>query len=232
MPIDGFDAHVNNLLGSAALLHVDGLGRRVGNAWIWREIDIELAAGEQLAVVGATGSGKSLLLRCLASLDTADEGALAFDGRRYDDWEMPELRSRVVYLHQRPALWEGTVEDNLAAAFRWATHREQQYDRSRAVQWLARLDRNESFLCKSTTDLSGGEQQITALVRALCIDPSLLLLDEASASMDTAATGQAESLIARWIAEGPARAAVWASHDADQVLRVAARTLFLPGAAP
>lgn len=214
---------------SDALLSAEGLGRRIDGTWIWRDLDVALHAGDQLAVVGATGSGKSLLLRCLASLDAADEGVLSLAGRRFGDWSMPELRSRVVYLHQRPALWEGSVEDNLTAVFRLAVHRGRVYERAHALQWLARFERDASFLDKSTADLSGGEQQITALVRALCIDPQVLLLDEASASMDASSTERAESLIARWVADGPARAAVWTSHDAVQVDRVATRTLTLTG---
>lgn len=213
------------------LLRADDLGRHIADDWIWRGIGIGLRAGEQLAIVGPTGSGKSLLLRCLAALDAADEGDLGFDGRPLSEWTLPDYRSRVVYLHQRPALWEGTVEDNLRAVFDLAAHRAREYDRDRAVACLSAFDRGESFLRKSTADLSGGEQQITALVRALGIEPSVLLLDEPSASMDATVTRQVEELIAGWVQESPHRAAVWTSHDADQVDRVAGCTLTLDGAA-
>jgi putative ABC transport system ATP-binding protein len=216
---------------SDALLHAGGLGRHVGDNWIWRGVGIELRAGEQLALVGPTGSGKSLLLRCLASLDAADVGDLAFEARPPTEWTFPEYRARVVYLHQRPALWEGTVEDNLRAVFKLTAHHAQEYDRPAAVDWLAAFDRGETFLEKSTTELSGGEQQITALVRALGIDPAVLLLDEPSASMDADATRHLEALIAQWVVQVPGRAVVWASHDAEQVARVANRTLTLNGGA-
>ena len=213
------------------LLRAETLGRLIKDTWIWRGVDLGLRAGEQLAIVGPTGSGKSLLLRCLASLDAADEGNLDFDGRPLAAWTLPDYRSRVVYLHQRPALWEGTVEDNLRAIFELAAHRSRQYDRDRAVACLRAFDRAASFLHKSTAELSGGEQQITALVRALGIEPSILLLDEPSASMDTTVTRQVEELIAGWVRESPHRAAVWTSHDPDQVGRVASCMLTLDGAA-
>jgi len=216
---------------SDALLHAGGLGRHVGGDWIWRGLGIELRAGEQLALVGPTGSGKSLLLRCLASLDAVDEGDLAFEARPPAEWTFPEYRARVVYLHQRPALWEGTVEDNLRGVFKLTAHRAQEYDRPAAVDCLAAFDRTETFLAKSTTELSGGEQQITALVRALGIGPAVLLLDEPSASMDADATRHLEALIAQWVVQVPSRAVVWASHDAEQVARVANRTLTLNGGA-
>ncbi len=214
---------------SQPLLGAEGLGRFLDSRWIWRGLELGLDAGEQLAVVGATGSGKSLLLRCLASLDSPDEGTLRYAGRAYGAWDIPQLRSRVVYLHQRPALVEGSVDDILAAPFRLSAHSRRRYDRSRAIRWLAQLERPESFLRKSTTDLSGGEQQIAALLRALCIEPSVLLLDEATAAMDAATTEGVESLIRHWVADDKARAVVWTSHDAVQVERIATRTLELAG---
>lgn len=212
---------------SSALLEARGIGRRIGDGWIWRELDLDVRAGEQLAVVGPTGSGKTLLLRSLSALDGIDEGRLFCDGRALDDWYPPEYRARVTYVRQRPALWEGTVETNLEDVFRLAAQHSRSYRRDRAIDWLAAFDRTERFLAKPTAELSGGEQQITALVRALGLQPSVLLLDEPSASMDVTATMQAESLVARWIGEAPGRAAIWTSHNARQVERVADRTFEL-----
>jgi len=212
------------------LLRATGLGRRIADAWIWRGVEVELKAGESLAILGPTGAGKSLLLRCLAGLDAADEGEIAVDGRPLDEWRMPSYRARVVYLHQRPALWEGTVEDNLRAVFRLAAHRSRGYDHSDGLRWLAAFERDEAFLGKATGELSGGEAQIVALIRALGVEPSVLLLDEPTASMDVTVTRQAEELLKRWVHDAPNRAIVWTSHDADQVRRVADRTLTLGGA--
>ena len=66
-----------------ALLRATGLGRCLGDAWIWRAVDVQLHAGENLAILGPTGAGKSLLLRCLAGLDAADEGRIAVDDDVY-----------------------------------------------------------------------------------------------------------------------------------------------------
>ena len=211
------------------LLCATGLGRRLGDTWIWRGVDVQLQAGEDLAILGSTGAGKSLLLRCLAGLDVANEGRIAVSDRPLDEWQMPSYRARVVYLHQRPALWEGTVEDNLRAVFRLAAHRSRGYDRSHGLRRLAVFERDEAFLGKATAQLSGGEAEIVALIRALSVEPSLLLLDEPTASMDATATRQAEKLLKRWVCDGPNRASVWTSHNADQVRRVAGRTLTLTG---
>lgn len=210
-----------------ALLSAAGLGRRLGHAWIWRGVGFRLEPGRSLAIVGPTGTGKTLLLRCLAALDPLDEGVVELDGRPPEQWGLPAYRSRVVYVQQRPALWEGSVEENLEAIFRLAVHRSRRYDRSRAVDWLEAFGRGPGFLDKTSAELSGGEAQIVALVRALCAEPRVLLLDEPSASMDARATTQAEELVRRWLAEGSRRACIWTSHDARQVERVADRTLRL-----
>jgi putative ABC transport system ATP-binding protein len=212
------------------VLSATRLGRRINDGWIWRGVDVQLTTGENLAIVGPTGAGKSLLLRCLAGLDAADEGRITIDDKPLDEWQMPAYRARVVYLHQRPALWEGTVEDNLRAVFRLAAHRSKGYDRAVAIRRLDAFDRDAAFLEKDAADLSGGEAQIVALTRAFSVEPSVLLLDEPSASMDATATEQAEELVARWVAEASGRASVWTSHDGAQVERVTDRTLTLNGA--
>jgi putative ABC transport system ATP-binding protein len=211
------------------VLNATGLGRRIEDAWIWREVDLRLDAGENLAIVGPTGAGKSLLLRCLAGLDAADEGRIAIDDKPIDEWQMPAYRARIVYVHQRPALWEGTVDDNLRAVFHLTAHRSKGYEHPEAIRRLETFDRDAAFLGKNAADLSGGEAQIVALIRALSVEPSVLLLDEPSASMDATATEQAENLVARWVDEAPGRASVWTSHDGAQVKRVADRTLTLDG---
>jgi putative ABC transport system ATP-binding protein len=211
------------------VLNATGLGRRIEDAWIWREVDVQLDAGENLAIVGPTGAGKSLLLRCLAGLDAADEGRIAIDDKPIDEWQMPAYRARIVYVHQRPALWEGTVDDNLRAVFHLTAHRSKGYKHPEAIRRLETFDRDAAFLGKNAADLSGGEAQIVALIRALSVEPSVLLLDEPSASMDATAPEQAENLVARWVDEAPGRASVWTSHDGAQVKRVADRTLTLDG---
>jgi putative ABC transport system ATP-binding protein len=211
------------------VLNATGLGRRIEDAWIWREVDLRLDAGKNLAIVGPTGAGKSMLLRCLAGLDAADEGRIAIDDKPIDEWQMPAYRARIVYVHQRPALWEGTVDDNLRAVFHLTAHRSKGYKHPEAIRRLETFDRDAAFLGKNAADLSGGEAQIVALIRALSVEPSVLLLDEPSASMDATATEQAENLVARWVDEAPGRASVWTSHDGAQVKRVADRTLTLDG---
>lgn len=202
------------------LLAADDLGRQLADRWLWRGVTVQLCAGRQLALQGPSGAGKTLLLRVLAGLDAAQEGRVVFGGKPLTDWPIPLYRSKVGYLHQRPALFEGSVLDNLRRPFDLKVHASRRFDRAEMVAWLERLGRNERFLELSAATLSGGEGQLTALLRTLQLGPQVLLLDEATASLDPETVLRAESLLADWLTEGQ-RACIWTSHDPAQLARVA-----------
>lgn len=216
-----------------AVLRGRGLGRRPGrgpdDAWIWRRLELSLAPGELVTVRGATGAGKSLLLRALAQLDPLDEGELFLLGRPADDWAATGWRRRVAYLHQSPVLLPGTVEENLHEPFGWKAHGDRSYDRTRVLARLEPLDRGRTWLGRDAADLSGGERQILALLRTLGVEPSVLLLDEPTAALDPEATGSLETLVRSWLDEGgrAPRAVLWVTHDARQARRVGGRRLVL-----
>lgn len=209
------------------LLQARQLGFVVDGRRLWHGLDLTLHAGERLAVDGASGSGKTLLLRTLAGLEPVQTGELVFDDRALSAWSMPAYRCRVVYVPQRPALPEGPVETALRVPFRFRAHRHQQFPSDRVRELLALLGRDESFLQQRTERLSGGEGQIVALLRALLIDPDVLLLDEPTASLDARAVAAVEALISHWLQQQPQRAYVWTSHDRDQLQRVSDRVLVL-----
>ncbi|MEM7061913.1 MAG: ATP-binding cassette domain-containing protein [Cyanobacteria bacterium P01_B01_bin.77] len=212
---------------STSILSVANIGRQLQGRWIWQDISFELLAGDRLAIVGPSGAGKSLLLRALAGLDPIQSGEIFFQGNPLSNLAMPEFRSQVTYLHQKPALLEGTVESNLQQIYRLAIHRDKSYGRSQILEYLEILGRSEPFLERSTEQLSGGEQQIVACLRSLQLSPTVLLLDEPTASLDNAATHQLETLITQWQQNAPNRACIWTSHDPAQIERVTNRQLAL-----
>jgi len=214
--------------GEQSILEARKIGRRSTGAseWLLQEVSLAVSAGDRLAVVGPSGAGKTVLLRALAMIDPLEAGSLWWRGERVSGSAVPLFRSRVVYLQQRPALVDGTVEDNLRRPFQLGTHRHRRFCRARALAMLESLGRDVAFLAKGHHDLSGGEAQVVALVRALQLDPEVLLLDEPTAALDAATTRAAECWLLRWLDERPAtRAHVWVTHDADQARRVAGRAV-------
>jgi putative ABC transport system ATP-binding protein len=212
------------------LLEARGIGRqhRDGTDWLLRDVSLAIGAGERVALTGPTGSGKTVMLRSLAMLDAVNEGTILWRGESPGPDEIPVYRSQVIYLTQRARLFDGTVETNLQLAYSLAVHRHRTYSRENIIAQLERLGRDDRFLALDSASLSGGETQIVALLRAIQLDPTMLLLDEPTASLDEGTTRQIEQLVGDWMAfPGTGRAFVWVTHDSAQSNRVAIRTLQL-----
>ncbi|MGG6266562.1 ABC transporter ATP-binding protein [Leptolyngbya sp. AN03gr2] len=214
----------------ANLLIIQDLGRQVQGKWVWKHLNFELLPGNRWAIAGEAGTGKTLLLRAIAALDPVQSGSIAFQGKKVTDWFVPQYRSQVLYLHQRPALLEGTVEQNLQAIYKMAVHRDlapYSVQKSRILQYLSVLERSPDFLDRPIHALSGGEAQIAAFLRALLCSPTVLLFDEPTASLDANTEQKFESLVHFWQQEDAARSYFWTSHDPEQLARMTDHRLIL-----
>ena len=159
-------------------------------------------------------------------LDPVDSGRIFWQGHPVTQEGVPRFRRQAVYLHQRPAMLDENVEAALRRPFRLAAHRGRWFERERIVEWLGPLRRDGEFLAKQTRDLSGGEIQLVALLRAVQLGPTVLLLDEPTAAIDSATTQAIEQWLCRWIDEpNTRRAFLWITHDEAQANRVAETTL-------
>jgi putative ABC transport system ATP-binding protein len=188
--------------------------------------DFALRAGERAVLTGPSGSGKSVFLRALALLDPLDGGAVLWRGKPVARTSMPRFRRHIAYLRQRPALLDGTVEDNLRYPYSLAVYRDAAFNAVRVKALLEAAGRPAEFLMRDASELSGGEAQIVALVRVLQLDPDALLLDEPTASLDPESARAVEALVGGWFEQDrAARATVWVSHDPAQAARVGNRHL-------
>src|SRR6185437_10919889 len=155
-----------------------------------------------------------------------DAGRVVWHGAAVERAAIPRYRRNVAYIRQRPALLDGTVEDNLRYPFELRAYRDVRFDRARAASLVAQAGRADDFLDKLASELSGGEAQITALIRVLQLAPEVLLLDEPTASLDPDSTRAIEALVHAWFDAQPGRhASMWVSHDRAQAARMSKRHL-------
>ncbi len=204
------------------------MGRKTDQGdWLFRKQSLIIRAGDRQALIGPSGSGKSLLLRALAMLDPLDEGQILWQGERLHADDIPRYRANVIYLHQRPTLFEESVEENLQRPFLLRSH-PTSYNPDRVVSLLKQAGRDASFLQKWAPNLSGGEMQIAALVRALQLDPRVMLLDEPTAALDQETSEAVEQLIQTWWSEDQGqRAYLLVSHNQEQANRLSDRLIRL-----
>lgn len=171
----------------------------------------------RLALLGASGCGKSVTLRCIAGVMTPDEGRIELGGRVLFDSEkrinLPPQKRRVGYLFQQYALFPNmTVAQNIRAAIRDRRAREH------TVSALLQTFHLEDMAQSRPEQLSGGQQQRLALARILATEPELLLLDEPFSALDSFLKYQLEQELCDRL-EGFGGNVLWVSHDRDEVFR-------------
>lgn len=189
-----------------------GVSLRYGAVPALHDVDLRIAAGERVALIGANGSGKSSLLRVLHGLRRPTVGTILRD---------EAMRQAMVF--QRPFALRASAASNVALGpwlrgVRWRAAKE------RALAALARVGLADVALRNART-LSGGQLQRMAVARALALDPQVLLLDEPTASLDPHAKRDVEALMAGFAGAG--MTLVFASHNLGQVKRLATRVVYL-----
>jgi tungstate transport system ATP-binding protein len=196
----------------SALLQLKAVDVRFGRVAALSGIDLKLAAGERLALIGANGSGKSTLLRVLHGLVRPSCGSVLRDSA---------IRQAMVF--QRPYMLRASAVANVALGL-WIAGRPWKLARQDARGALSRVGLAEAAE-RNAAALSGGQQQRLALARAWTLRPDVLLLDEPTASLDPHAKREVEKLMAQFAAAG--MTLVFASHNLGQVKRLATRVLYL-----
>jgi len=185
-----------------------------------RGLSFSVGPGERVALAGPSGIGKTTVLRALSLLDDPLEGELSLDGQTPDALGVVRWRRRVVLVSQRAVFFGGTVAEELARPFTYAAS-DAPFDRERARALLAALELPSAWE-RPAAELSEGERQRVALVRALALRPSVLLLDEPTSALDPASIEKVEALLAESEA-----AIVLVSHAAQQRERMGARAIEL-----
>lgn len=207
-----------NASSAAVVLRTEHLGRRVGEKWIVDDISISVHRGELLGLVGASGSGKSSLLRLLNRLDEPTTGTVFLEDQDYRQIPPRELRRRVGMVTQRPFLFPGDVAANLRFG---PSQRGETLDDGEIAALLERVGL-PGFAARNVANLSGGEQQRVSLARALANQPEILLLDEPTSALDEQAKSGVELLI-RNLVTANGYTFVLVTHDREQARRLCDR---------
>lgn len=186
-------------------------------------------AGQILAVKGPSGSGKSTLLRMLARIISADSGDVYWRGQHWHSISPQTWRRSIHYVSQKPVMLSGTVEDNFRIPFSLGEIKEQaSYSPLLGEQYMQALDLPLELLRQPAQTLSGGEAARVALIRALMIEPEVLLLDEPGAYLDSSNRSLLIQFLADWVQNKAGRAMVMVSHNDDHLDQLSnVSTLFM-----
>lgn len=212
-----------------ALLQVRGLRKTYGERLVLDDVDLDVARGDVVCLIGSSGSGKSTLLRCIDLLEPVDDGTIHLDGLEITDPEVDEIavRRRIGMVFQAYNLFPHlSVLENCTLAPRRAHGVRRRAARTRALELLERFGLAE-HVDKHPDRLSGGQQQRAAVVRALCTQPDLLLLDEITAALDPELTGEVLDIVRDLAAGGTTM--VLATHEMSFAREVATTVCFLEG---
>ena len=204
-------------------LSLKQLGRKAGNRWILRHLDLCVSDGECLALVGPSGCGKSTTLRLIAGLDHADEGSILINDQ--DVTATPALERKVGMVFQSYALFPHlSVADNLELGLKVRGIPPQ--ERRQRVRQMLQLVQLEERAIQKPSQLSGGQRQRVALARALLRDPHLYLLDEPMSNLDAQLREELRPELRRLVLQDR-KPVVYVTHDQHEAMAIADRIAVL-----
>lgn len=209
------------------LIEVKGLKKNFGKIEVLNGIDNEIKKGEVVCIIGPSGSGKSTFLRCLNLLEEPTGGQIIFDGTDITDpkTNINIHRQKMGMVFQQFNLFPHmTVLDNMTLAPMKLLNLSKAEAEERAISLLEKVglaDRKDSY----PSQLSGGQKQRVAIVRALCMEPQVMLFDEPTSALDPEMVGEVLAVIKDLAKSGMTMAVV--THEMGFAKEVADRVLFI-----
>ncbi|MFO7719547.1 MAG: ATP-binding cassette domain-containing protein [Gillisia sp.] len=211
------------------MIEIKNLKKRFGDEEILKGIDFVFETGKTNLVIGQSGSGKSVLMKCMLGLFTPEEGTIEYDGRSYSDLtdeEKRELRQEVGMLFQGGALFDSmTVEENVMFPLRMFTKKRKKDLHERVEEVLKRVNLEDSAK-KFPSEISGGMQKRVAIARAIVNKPKYLFCDEPNSGLDPHTATIIDNLIHDITVEYDITTII-ITHDMNSLLEIGENIAFL-----
>ena len=209
------------------MITVSNLCKSFGGLEVLKGVNVEIDKGDVICVIGPSGSGKSTFLRCLNLLETPTSGSILFEGDELTDKkiDLNRHRQKMGMVFQQFNLFPHmTVLDNLTCAPIMLKKTPKAEAQKKAMELLARVglaDRADAW----PNQLSGGQKQRVAIVRALCMEPDVMLFDEPTSALDPEMVGEVLDVMKELAKSGMTMVVV--THEMGFAREVASRVLFL-----
>ncbi|WP_455556423.1 amino acid ABC transporter ATP-binding protein [Comamonas sp.] len=210
------------------LVDIAGLRKRYGDNEVLKGVDLQIARGEVVSIIGKSGSGKSTLLRCINGLESFQGGSLTVHGQPLqadNPQAMRELRKNVGMIFQSFNLFPHlSVGRNVMLAPSLVMHQPKHVAQANAERLLARVGLAEKFDAMPD-QLSGGQQQRVAIARALAMDPEILLCDEVTSALDPELVGEVLSVVESLAEQG--MTLIMVTHEMNFARKVSDKVVFM-----
>ena len=209
------------------MIYVKGLSKSYGDNQVIKNIDMHIAPGEKVVIIGPSGSGKSTFLRCLNLLEQPTSGSIVFDGQEITDpkADINEIRRHMGMVFQHFNLFNNlTVLDNITLApikLKIMTKKEAEAEAMRLLKLVNLEEKANAY----PVQLSGGQKQRIAIVRSLAMKPKVMLFDEPTSALDPEMVGEVLDLMKKLADDGMTMAVV--THEMGFAREVATRVVFM-----
>ena len=214
------------------MLQVEHVKKAFGGTEVLRDVSLSVSRGDVVAILGPSGSGKTTLLRCLNFLETADGGAMTFDGETFDlartaKKDIARIRRKTAFVFQNYNLFANkTALQNVTEGLIVARKMDKARAREIGLAMLDKVglaDRAEAY----PVELSGGQQQRVAIARALAAEPEIIYFDEPTSALDPELTGEVLAVMRKLAAEGMTMLVV--THEMGFAKNVSSRVVLMEG---
>ena len=203
------------------LIQIKDLSKQFNDIYVFRGIDISIYQGQSLAIIGGSGQGKSVLLKCIIGLMPYDSGQILYKGSILNKTNKNKFINGLGVVFQGAALFDSLpIWENITFKFKYSRTHSCKERRKIAIQKLDLVELSKSCLDSYPSELSGGMQKRVGIARAIATEPKILFFDEPTSGLDPITSNTINNLI-RFIIKELGSTAITISHDLNSIRTIA-----------